>query len=130
MQPSEQPPAASERPWCPSGEPAAWGLSVGSRLTEYGGTKRVEVSSIRDGYVYVRDLPEERPAANVMESLSIEIGRAIRLVEDARLEIAMHPDDVTDEVRQKVAVVPLTTLRETRLVSPGKAYLIRPGAIR
>ena len=76
--------------------------------------------------------PADRPAsdaATVMDSLANEIGRAIRLVEEARLEIAMHPDDVTDEVRQKVAAVPLTTLRETRLVAPGSAYLIRPGSL-
>ncbi len=71
----------------------------------------------------------EKPPAAAMESLQNAIGQAIRMVEDARLEIAMHPDDVTDEVRQKVAVVPLTTLRETRLIAPGTAYLIRPGAL-
>lgn len=68
-------------------------------------------------------------AASVMDSLRNEIGVALRLIEDARMEIAMHPDDVNDEVRQAVAVVPLTTLRESRLVARGTAYLIRPGAI-
>jgi hypothetical protein len=55
--------------------------------------------------------------------------RARRMIRDAELEIVMHPDDVTDEVRAEVAAIPLVTLRETRIVAPGTAYMMRPGAM-
>lgn len=47
---------ATERPWCPTSDPASWACYVGLRMTEYGGTKRVVVSSIRDGYVWIQDV--------------------------------------------------------------------------
>jgi len=40
----------------------------------------------------------------------------------------MNPADVTDEIRAKVAEIPLCTLKESDLVEPGKAYTMRPGA--
>lgn len=64
-----------------------------------------------------------------MTSLFEAIAQAQRMIRESELVIVMHPDDVTDEVREKVAAVPLTTLQESSIIERGKAYVMRPGAL-
>ena len=64
-------------------------------------------------------------AASVVESFR-EISERLRKME---MVVAAHPDDLTDELRGLIAATPLTTLRESRYVEPGKLYVIHPGLL-
>lgn len=43
--------------------------------------------------------------------------------------VAVHPDDLTDELRRMIEATPLTTLRETKFIKRGQLYVIHPGLL-
>lgn len=61
-----------------------------------------------------------------LNPLVYEIRAWSRWLESHTLTIVIHPDDVTDEVREEIARYPLTQLRESTLTLRGEALLIDP----
>lgn len=43
--------------------------------------------------------------------------------------VVVHPDDLTDELRQAIEATPLATLRESKHIVPGKLFVLHPGLI-
>lgn len=43
--------------------------------------------------------------------------------------VVVHPDDLTGELRRAIEAAPLTELRESKHIAPGKLLVLRPGLI-
>lgn len=71
-------------------------------------------------------MADEQPTgASLIDSFR-EIGEFLRKHE---MVVVAHPNDLTDEIRREIEATPLTTLRESRYVEPGKLIVIHPGLL-
>lgn len=57
------------------------------------------------------------------------LDRMHQYVKDNELIVVIHPTDLTDEMRRMIEAAPLVSLHETKHVTPGQMFVVRPGLL-